>query len=150
MAQHCPVCKTRLWTDPLLTPSRLTCPRCGAEFKPIVSWHHFRLLLVVLIFLSVLVIAFLSRENWWWLLVIVAVAAFLWYLPRLINLQHIGPELNPSEGLLDTKQLDLDLDLRLEEKFEEFEERQSFRRLVYLAVALVLLLILTVALLPVL
>ncbi len=149
MAQHCPVCKTRLWTDPLLTPSRLTCPRCGAESKPTVPWNYFRLLLIILILLSALVIVFLSRD-WWWLLIIVAVAIFLWFLPRLINLQHIGPELNPSEGVLDTRQLNLDLDLRLEQKFEEFEERQNFRRLVYLAVALALLLLLTLALLPVL
>jgi len=84
-SQHCPVCKTPLWTDSLLTPSRLRCPRCGTEFKPTVPWQYVRILFIVVVALAILVVALLTQGNLLWivsLLVIGALAACLWYLSR--------------------------------------------------------------------
>lgn len=145
MSQFCPVCRSRLWNDPIFTPSRLRCPRCGAEFKPTVPWIYFRVLLLVVIALSLLVIVLLTRGNLWLLAFFLGLAIFLWFLPRIINLQHIGPELTPSEGVLDPRQLELKLeDLSLEQKLEEAEEERDFRKLIYLlltALALILVVI---------
>ena len=147
MSQHCPVCRSRLWSDPLFTPARLRCPRCGAEFKPTVSWNYFRILLLVVAALALLVIMLLTRGNLWLFLFFLGLAGCLWYLPRIINLQRIGPELTPSEGVLDSKQLKLDLeDAHLEEKYEEFEEKEKFRRLIYLLLTIALLSLLVIIL----
>ncbi len=143
MSQLCPICRTRLWTDPIFTPSRLRCPRCGAEFKPTVPWIYFRILLVVVIFLGMAVIMLLTRGNVWLFLFLAGLVVCLWFLPRIINLQHIGPELTPSEGVLDARQLKLKLeDIHLQEKYEEFQEERSFRKLVALAIAALILMVL--------
>ncbi len=63
MSQHCPVCRARIWTDPLFSPARLHCPRCGAEFSPTVSWLYFRGLLLIVIVLSLTVIMLMTRGN---------------------------------------------------------------------------------------
>ena len=143
MSQLCPICRTRLWTDPIFAPSRLHCPRCGAEFKPTVPWIYFRILLLVVIFLGAVVIMLLTRGNVWLFLFLVGLAVCLWFLPRIVNLQHIGPELTPSEGVLDARQLKLKLeDRHFEEEYEEFQEERSFRKLIALAIAALVLVVL--------
>ncbi len=147
MSQLCPVCRTRLWTDPLFTPRRLTCPRCGAEFRPTVSWFYFRLLLVVVAVLSLVLIALLSGGNVWLLVFVVVLAGLLLLLPRLIDLQHIGPELNPSEGVLEPRQLELELEDQHEAQDVRDERERRFYRLVSLGLGGVALLLLVLILL---
>lgn len=144
-SQRCPVCKTPLWTDPFLTPSRLRCPRCGTEFKPTVPWQYVRILFIAVVALAILVVALLTQGNLLWivsLLVVGALAACLWYLSRLIDLQKIGPELTPEEGVLDSKQMKLQLETRhIDEKKVEQEERRRFRRTLWVLATLCLLMI---------
>lgn len=148
MSQLCPVCKTRLWTDPIFTPSKLRCPRCGAEFKPTVPWIYFRILLLVVVFLGLVVIMLLTRGNIWLFLFLLGLAVFLWFLPRIINLQHIGPELTPSEGVLDPRQLELKLeDIQLNQRFDEFREERGFHKLILLLVAMLTLIVMAALLL---
>jgi uncharacterized paraquat-inducible protein A len=90
MSQRCPVCKARLWTDPLFSPARLQCPRCGAVFATTVQWGYFRILLLLVILLAVLLIADLPDRKVWLVIFLVLLAGVLWYLPRLINLQRIS------------------------------------------------------------
>lgn len=139
MSQRCPVCKSRLWTDPLFTPSRLVCPRCGAVFKPTVPWTSFRILVVVVIVLSVTLIFFLVGHKPWLVLFVVGLFAFLWYLPRLVNLQHISTELGLSDGVMDPDQMRLKFDDNLAERKERLQEEKAFRTLLYLVVLVVLL-----------
>jgi hypothetical protein len=58
-----------LWTDPLFTPSRLVCPRCGAVFKPTVPWAFFRILVLIILALSVTLIVFIAGYRPWLILV---------------------------------------------------------------------------------
>ncbi len=142
MAQLCPVCKTRLWTDPLFTRRRLRCPRCGAEFKPTVSWFYFRVLLLVVATLGLVLVTLLTRGNLWILIFLGGVIIAMLLLPRLIDLQRIGPELTPSEGLLEPRQMDLEMeDLRADEALDEDQERRRFYRLVYLLMGAVIVLV---------
>ena len=109
--------------DPLLTTTSLKCPRFGAEFNPTVPWNYGRLLFIVVIALALLLIALLTRGNLLWFLFSVVAFGLLgcfWYLSRAIHLHQIGPELNPSEGLLDSKQLELALeDAQRSHEYEE-------------------------------
>ncbi len=142
MSQPCPVCKTRLWTDPLHTPGRLSCPRCGTVFRPTVPWAYFRLLLLVVVVLVLLVISSLSDSNLWIFPFFIGVAVFFWFLPRFIDWQRISSDLQVSEGTMDTEELNLALrDDDWERKHEEFQEKSRFRQLMYL------LIMITVALL---
>lgn len=144
MSQHCPICKARLWTDPWLTPGRLSCPRCGAEFRPTVPWAYFRILLLVVVTLAVLVISFFSERSIWILVFLIGAAIFFWILPRFIDLQHIS-DLRVPEGPMDTDQLELKLqDKRWEEKQDEFQEGSRLRQLIYLLVAIALFFLLLV------
>ena len=101
MSQKCPVCKTRLWSDPMLVRSKLRCPRCGAEFKPTVPWHYVRILLILLIVLALVLTFIVSQGNLPLLVLFAIVGLLLWFAPRLIHFEPVGPELNPSEGVLD-------------------------------------------------
>ncbi len=144
MSQRCPVCKTRLWTDPLFTSGRLSCPRCGATFRPTVPWAYFRFLLLVVVTLALLVISSFSDSNIWVFLFLIGVAVFFWFLPRFIDLQRISGDLGVPEGPVDTEEFKLRLrDEGWEEDQAEFEEKSRFRQLVYLlmviAVTLVIL-----------
>ena len=148
MSQLCPVCHARIWTDPFFSPARLHCPRCGAEFSPTVSWLYFRGLLLVVIVLSLTVIMLMTRGNIYLFVFLLGLGALLWFLPRIIDLKHVGPELTPSEGVLDPKQLELKLeDIRLREKVEGTEEKRNFRGVVYLLLLIALLVMLIAALL---
>lgn len=142
MSQRCPVCKTRLWTDPLLTPGRLSCPRCGAIFRPTVSWAYFRFLLLIVVTLALLVIFSFSESNIWMFLFLIGGAIFFWFLPRFIDLQRISGELQVPEGPMDTEELKLKLgDDDWEEAHEEFEEQSRFRQLVYLLMVITMTLL---------
>ena len=142
MSQRCPVCKARLWTDPLFTPGRLSCPRCGAIFRPTVAWGYFRFLLFLVVVLALVVILFLSKTNLWIFLFLIGVTIFFWFLPRFIDLQRISGELRVPEGPLDAEQMKLKLkDDNWEEKHEAFEEQSKFRQLVYVLIAVALLLL---------
>ena len=141
MSQKCPVCKTRLWSDPMLVRSKLRCPRCGAEFKPTVPWHYVRILLILLIVLALVLTFIVSQGNLPLLVLFAIVGLHLWFAPRLIHFEPIGPELNPSEGVLDPQDWRMRVeDQNLEEKLAEAVERWRFRWALSVVIILGLLL----------
>jgi bacteriorhodopsin len=125
MSQRCPVCKARLWTDPLFSPARLQCPRCGATFATTVQWGYFRILLLLVILLTLLLIADLPDRKVWLVVFLVTLGAVLWYLPRLINLQRISGELRFTDGIMDADQMKLKF-TEEEEKEQQLKEANSF------------------------
>ena len=144
MSQKCPVCKTRLWSDPLLVRSKMKCPRCGAEFKPTVPWHYVRILLIVLLILAFVLIFVVSQGNVPLLVLFAIMGLLLWFAPRLIHFEQMGPELNPSEGVLDPQDWRMRVeDQNLEEKLAEAVEKWRFRWA--LSVVVILGLLLTLA-----
>ena len=144
MSQKCPVCKTRLWSDPLLVRSKMTCPRCGAEFKPTIPWHYVRILLILLIVLALVLVFVVSQGNIPLLVLLAIIGLLLWFVPRLIHFEPIGPELNPSEGVLDAQDWRMRVeDQNLEEKLAEAVEKWRFRWA--LSVVVILGLLLTLA-----
>ena len=144
MSQKCPVCKTRLWSDPLLVKSKMTCPRCGVEFKPTVPWHYVRILLIFLIILAFALIFVVSQGNLPLLMLFAIMGLLLWFAPRMIHFEPIGPELNPSEGVLDPQDWRTGVeDRNLEEKLAEAAEKWRFRWA--LSVLVILGLLLTLA-----
>lgn len=145
MSQNCPVCHTPLWSDPLLVRSKMRCPRCGAEFKPTVPWHYVRILLIFLIVLAFVLIFIVSQGNLPLLILFAILGLLLWMAPRLIHFEPIGPELTPSEGVLDSQEWRMQLEDRdLEERLAEAVERWRFRWA--LSVVVILALLLTLAL----
>ncbi len=144
MSQKCPVCKTRLWSDPMLVRSKMRCPRCGAEFKPTVPWHYVRILLVLLIVLALVLTFIVSQGNLPLLVLFAIVGLLLWFAPRLIHFEPVGPELNPSEGVLDPQDWRMRVeDRNLEERLVEAVEKWRFRWA--LSVVVILGLLLTLA-----
>ena len=144
MSHKCPVCKTRLWSDPLLVRSKMTCPRCGAEFKPTLPWHYVRILLILLIVLAFVLVFVVSQGNIPLLVLLAIIGLLLWFVPRLIHFEPIGPELNPSEGVLDAQDWRMRVeDQNLEEKLAEAVEKWRFRWA--LSVVVILGLLLTLA-----
>ena len=144
MSHKCPVCKTRLWSDPLLVRSKMTCPRCGAEFKPTIPWHYVRILLILLIVLAFVLVFVVSQGNIPLLVLLAIIGLLLWFVPRLIHFEPIGPELNPSEVVLDAKDWRMQVeDQNLEEKLAEAVEKWRFRWA--LSVVVILGLLLTLA-----
>ena len=95
------MCKTRLWADPLFFSSKLCCPRCGTEFQATVPWMYVRILLAVVVILAFVVVSLVSQGNLMLLLILLVVLLVIWFLPRIIQFESIGPELTPSEGTLD-------------------------------------------------
>ncbi len=136
MAQRCPFCKTRLWTDPWFSKGVLRCPRCGNEFKPWVSWGSFRILVLSVILLGVSVLAILPARVFWIVLFLGVLGFLLWYFPRLINLHPIS-EFSPAEGLPQNKE-----DKEWEEKLERLAESARYRRMLLVVVLLALILVL--------
>ena len=144
MSQKCPVCKTRLWSDPMLVRSKMRCPRCGAEFKPTVPWHYVRILLVLLIVLALVLSFIVSQGNLPLLVLFAIVGLLLWFAPRLIHFEPVGPELNPSEGVLNPQDWRMRVeDRNLEERLAEAVEKWRFRWA--LSVVVILGLLLTLA-----
>ena len=143
MAQRCPVCKAPLWTDPLFTPGQLSCPRCGATFRPTVPWGYLRLLLLIVVILVLAAIVFLSQTNLWIILFLIAVTVFFWSLPRFIDLQRISGDLRIPEGPVDTEELKIRLkDQDSDEHSGDLDEARRRRHLIYILVAVTLLLFL--------
>ncbi len=141
MSQKCPVCKTRLWSDPMLVRSKMTCPRCGAEFKPTVPWHYVRILLILLIVLAFVLTFVVSQGNLPLLVLFAIIGLLLWFAPRLIHFEPVGPELNPSEGVLDPQEWRMRVeDRNLEERLAEAVEKWRFRWALSIVVILALLL----------
>ncbi|HXK58647.1 MAG TPA: hypothetical protein PLP42_02025 [Acidobacteriota bacterium] len=139
MSQRCPICKSRLWTDPIFTPSRLVCPRCGAVFRPTVPWTAFRILVGLVLVLAVALIFFVEPNRPWLVLLLVGLVAFVWFVPRFVNLQQISKELGLSEGLIDPDRMRLQIDDRSAEKRDQAREERLFRMLLYLAAMVVVL-----------
>ena len=146
MSQRCPVCNSPLWTDPLLTPTRLKCPRCGSDFRPTVPWRYLRILLLLVVAFALLAIVSLSETHFWVLLFLVGLTVFFWFLPRFIDLERISGELTTPEGPMDTSQLRLKLKDDNQDRKETLDEEQSFRRFVYLLISVILLLLFVVSL----
>jgi len=147
MSQHCPVCKSLLWTDPLFTPSKLKCPRCGTDFKTTVSWVYLRVFLLLAASFVLLMIIFLSETYFWILLFLIGLIGLLWFLPRFIDLERISGELTTPEGPVDTNQLRLSLKDNGWNQEKKLNEEQKSRRFAYLSVSLILLLLLIFSLL---
>ena len=133
MSQRCPVCKSKLWTDPFFAPSRLVCPRCGAVFQTSVPWRSFRLLVFLVITLAIVVMVLLSERKPWLVVILAGLIFFFWSLPRLINLQHISSDLSVADGPLDPDRMRMEFEPTLLEKKEKNQEEKLFRKLVFLA-----------------
>lgn len=141
---HCPVCKTPLWTDSLFTPARLHCPRCGAVFKSTVPWGYFRIVVLVVVVLCLFIIGWVQGKNLWLFPVfVIGLLCLFWFLPRLIDLQHIPGRLKLSDGISGEEQLKLRLeDQNQEESGERFRERLNLSKFFYFLVAVGVILLL--------
>lgn len=142
MSQHCPVCKSLLWTNSLFTPSKLKCPRCGTDFRTTVSWVYLRVFLLLAASFVLLMIIFLSETYFWILLFLIGLIGLLWFLPRFIDLERISGELTTPEGPVDTNQLRLSLKDNGWNQEEKLNEEQKLRKFAYLSISLILLLLL--------
>lgn len=150
MSQRCPVCKTPLWTDPLFTPARLQCPRCGAVFKSTVPWIYFRLLLLVAIVLGVCLVSFLPEKNVWYLLLLLAALLIVfWFMPRLIDLQRVSEKLT-IPGLANAEDFEFkfmsEQHPAWEKLYKEFREKERLRKWLYFLLAVLAALCLLAAL----
>lgn len=143
----CPFCRSRLWTDAWFGRGNIKCPRCGNQFRPTVHWGYFRLLVLVLVAVAVVIVISLP-VNFVWLALLVAFLGFLiWLFPKLMDIQPLQGELTPTEGVMDRKDLELDLEVgKWNEKWEEFVEQSRWRQLILIAVALAVLLAVIVGL----
>ena len=140
MSQRCPVCRARIWTDPLLTPGRLCCPRCGVVFRPTVPWVYFRVLLLAVVACALILIISFSQTHFWMLLFLVGLIILFWFLPRVIDLQRISGELTIPEGPMDVEHLKLQVeDEDWRQKQDKFEEELDFRQWVYILLVVILL-----------
>ena len=108
MSQRCPVCKTPLWTDDVLA-RRLKCPRCGAEFRPTVSWLQFRAIIFVVLVAGFGLLVFFTDAGTVLVGVVFVVLVFFFFLlPRFIELIEIPSKLSVAEGPADDRQLRLE------------------------------------------
>ncbi len=100
-------------------------------------------MLIVLV-LSITLIFFLVRHKPLLVAFLAVLLLFLWFLPRLVNLQHISTELGLSEGVMDPDRMRLKFDDKSIEKREQAQEEKTFRTLlclILLVIALVLALV---------
>lgn len=143
MAQRCPFCKARLWTDPWFSRGRQHCPRCGNEFTPTVHWAYFRVLVLMVVILMLAILVFLPPGFFILVLFLVGLGIALWFFPRLVNLQPlirdtrngVPAAAGPSDPEWD------DWDEKLEEKLEQLAEQSRFRNLLLLVLLLALILV---------
>lgn len=139
MSNRCPVCKTRLWQGPFFR--RLKCPRCGAEFRPTVSWAYFQVLALLFIILGLSLVIIVSRPAIWPILVFLfLVALFFWFLPKLINLERTGP-LTLAEGPTEADQIKLGLNYSKWEESGDDRDEPSFGSLYHLCILLALVVV---------
>lgn len=140
MKGRCPVCKAKLWHEPFLQ-RKITCPRCGTDFKTTVPWRYFQFLFLVLVACALLYIIFYtSRGIGVMTAFILAVFVFFWYLPRLIDLEQISGSLPALEGPLDEERMRLKMKGRDWQEEEESDEAPW--ALYYLTILLFVLLLL--------
>jgi hypothetical protein len=103
--------------------------------------------LLIVIILSLTVILLLTRGNVYLFVFFLGLATLLWFLPRIVDLKHVGPELTPSEGVFDRRQLELKLeDIRIQQEIEQRDQKRNFRGLIYLLLLILLLIFLIAAL----
>lgn len=142
MVQRCPICKTPLWKDHFWR-SKLTCPRCGAEFSTTVPWVWFRWLLVLLFVLLAVNILVLFQKNFLFLAGILLVLAIsLWQIPKLIRLHQIPIDLSLAEGPERAEEMQLKL------KYPEWEpDPEDEPRIGHLSLLVVLAILLLLTLL---
>ncbi|HUG43083.1 MAG TPA: hypothetical protein VMN76_02475 [Acidobacteriota bacterium] len=102
---------------------KITCPRCGSEFKTTVPWRYFQFLFFVLVACALLyILLYTSRGIGVLTTFILAVVVFFWYLPRLIDLEQISGSLPALEGPLDEERMRLKMKRRDWEEEEESDE----------------------------
>lgn len=131
----CPVCKAKLWRDPVF-PRMITCPRCGAKFRPTISLAFFQQVLLILVILLLAGLAYFTGAGiWFFAAVVFAVIMIFFYFPKLINLELVKPNL-VVEGPVEEKPLEWEDD----ESEEEEEGEKKFYK-ISCACTLVLLLI---------
>ena len=119
MSNRCPVCKTRLWRDPILY-RKLKCPRCGAEFRPTVPWIYFQILILVVALLGLtVVIAFFHLNIWLLLLFALILGFFLIYMSRVVDIKLIPGDLSVADGPQDREEIQMKL------KYQDWEEEED-------------------------
>lgn len=129
----CPVCKSKLWRDPIF-PRMITCPRCGNKFRPMVSLAFFQLVLLILVILLLAGLAyFTGAGTWLGVAVIASLLLIFFYFPKIIDLEMVKPNL-VVEGPSENKNLDWD-----DEETEEEVDNNFYK--ISCACTLVLLLI---------
>jgi len=89
--------------------------------------------------LSITLIFFLARHKPWLVAFLAVLFLFLWFLPRLVNLQHISTELGLSEGVMDPDRMRLRFDDKSIEKRDQGQEEKTFRTLIYLVLMVIVL-----------
>lgn len=138
MSYRCPVCKARLWQGPFFR--RVHCPRCGAEFRPTVPWSYFQVLVLLIVVLGLSLVLLLTGNNFWLMALFLIVAGlFLWFLPRLIDLEPVARDLGVA-GPVTNEEIQLELNYRNWVKDEEpTEPRFALLYLVGLSLLLFLL-----------
>ena len=148
MSQHCPVCKTQIWTGPLLTPGRIRCPRCDIVFQPTIPWVYFRGLFLVVVALVLVLVVSLPQTNFWLLLFLVGLIISFLFLPRFVGLEQISRELTTPEGSIEAKHLELQSrEDRWQQKKKKSAQKVNSSRLIYILAAIFLLLLVIVGVL---
>jgi hypothetical protein len=136
----CPVCKSRLWRDPVF-PRMITCPRCGNKFRPTVSLAFFQLVLLVLVIVLLAGLAYFTGAGiWLGIAVIAAVLLIFFYFPKLINLEHVKPNL-VVEGPPDEKNVEWEDEDTEDESDRDFYKISCICSLVLLLIILVYLIV---------
>lgn len=131
----CPVCKSKLWRDPVF-PRMITCPRCGNKFRPTVSLAFFQLVLLVLVILLLAGMAyFTGTGTWFGIASAVALVMIFFYFPKLISLEPVKPPL-VVEGPSEEKHLDWEDD---GDEGDEEDDRNFYK--ISCACTLILLLV---------
>ena len=131
----CPVCKTKLWRDPVF-PRMITCPRCGNKFRPTVSLAFFQLVLLIFVILLLAGLAyFTGAGTWFGVAVVFALLMIFFYFPKLINLELVKPSL-VVEGPVEQKHLEWETDEETEEGDRNFYKISCACTLVLLLIIL--------------
>ena len=139
MSNRCPVCKTRLWRDPILY-RKLKCPRCGAEFRPTVPWIYFQFLLLIIALLGLaVVIGFFHHNIWLLLLFALILGFFLIYLSRIVDIKLIPGDFSIAEGPPDQKESQLKLKYPGEEEENAIDNQPGW--FFFISIFLVLMVI---------
>jgi hypothetical protein len=86
----------------------ITCPRCGNNFRPMVSLAFFQLVLLILVILLLAGLAyFTGAGTWLGVAVIASLLLIFFYFPKIIDLEMVKPNL-VVEGPAENKNLEWD------------------------------------------